>query len=509
MKFTEAKPTGPNNEIGSYPRYAEANSFADRKEEAQIQTELINSFMSGGKRRKQRGGQRPDYGKPGIGSEDSLCGSYQTPDETQFTPDKYIVVPQPPGGSGGALDANDTVINLAKTFTQAKANSEGDWSTADSKFEDDKQNLGNLKIKGGSRRKSLKKRHRRGRRKTRRKRRGGGLPILMEEIRAERKTPRRKKRTRKRRGERRRKKRKKGGAWCKCSELEKQRIARQGEAAWSRTVSPRDSYVQYQPGTNFTEWLKREEARRARLGESEEADAYNLVRPVGVKRERGQRNLIKKGGRRRKTRKKRGRGRKTRKKRGGAQHGTKEDIVDKIIQSIKSVKKKVTRDYVQKNMKIFLDDAPLAYFSNPTEMSETDKLDAEEQRINDEKEFIVDIRDNFGLDDNSFKWIFQTPQKIKYINAGLEVINLYFQNVPPGFENSFGGSNQLNTETHFINSLQNLPIKEANMLEFGGAGAGTVHVVPYRTQPSPVPDSRIPSPPPPHTKAEGGVWNTN
>ena len=202
--------------------------------------------------------------------------------------------------------------------------------------------------------------------------------------------------------------------------------------------------------------------------------------------------------------------RKTRKKKGGAQHGTKEDVIDKIILSIKSVNKKVTKNYVQKNMKDFLDDAPLAYFSNPTEMSETDKLDAEQQRIEDEREFIFDIRDNFGLDDNSFMWVFQTPQKIKYINAGLEVINLYFQNNPPigWFESSFGTNNQLNAETHFINSLQNLPIKKPNMREFGGAGAGTVHVVPYRTQPSPVPD-RIPSPPPPHTKAEGGVWNTN
>ena len=30
------------------------------------------------RRRRQRGGQKGKYGKPGIGSEDSLCGAYQT-----------------------------------------------------------------------------------------------------------------------------------------------------------------------------------------------------------------------------------------------------------------------------------------------------------------------------------------------------------------------------------------------------------------------------------------------
>jgi len=209
FQHSEAKPTGPNNELQSFPRYAPKNEFSARQEEAKKQTELLNLYMGGGKkRRRQRGGVRPDYGKPGIGSEDSLCGAYQTPEETQFTPDKYIVVPQPPGGSGGALDANDTVINLAKTFTQAKANSEGDWSTPESKFSDDRQNLGNLKLKGG-RRKSRKKRHR-----------GGGLPILMEEIRTEQTKRRRRRKTRRKR-RRRTRRRHRGGKWCKCEDLEK------------------------------------------------------------------------------------------------------------------------------------------------------------------------------------------------------------------------------------------------------------------------------------------------
>jgi len=120
------------------------------------------------RRKRQRGGA--PYQKPGIGSEDSICGSFQTPEERKYTPDKWIVVPQPPGGSGGMLDANQTAIKMAQTFVQAKANSEGDWSTPDSKFEDDKQDIGNLKI--GGRRKSRKKRRRK-RRRTR-KRRGGG-----------------------------------------------------------------------------------------------------------------------------------------------------------------------------------------------------------------------------------------------------------------------------------------------------------------------------------------------
>ena len=209
-EHAEAKPTGPNNELQSFPRYAPKNEFSARQEEAKKQTELLNLYMGGGKkRRRQRGGVRPDYGKPGIGSEDSLCGAYQTPEETQFTPDKYIVVPQPPGGSGGALDANDTVINLAKTFTQAKANSEGDWSTADTKFEDDRQNLGNLKLKGGQR-KSRKKRHQ-----------GGSLVILEEEKRAQRPKRRRKTRKKKRKGGRRTRRRHRGGKWCKCEDLEK------------------------------------------------------------------------------------------------------------------------------------------------------------------------------------------------------------------------------------------------------------------------------------------------
>ena len=94
------------------------------------------------RRRRQRGGQRGDYGKPGIGSEDSLCGAYQTPEESQYTPDKYIVVPQPTGSSGGALEANDITIGLAKAFTQAKANSEGDFSVVDTELQDDRQKIG-------------------------------------------------------------------------------------------------------------------------------------------------------------------------------------------------------------------------------------------------------------------------------------------------------------------------------------------------------------------------------
>ena len=220
---SEAKPTGPNNELQSFPRYAPKNDFAAREEEAKKQTELLNLYMSGGKRRRrQRGGVRPDYGKPGIGSEDSLCGAYQTPDEVQFTPDKYIVVPQPPGGSGGALDANDTVINLAKTFTQAKANSEGDWSTPESKFKDDRQNLGNLKLDIGSLKKNLGNlKLKGGRRKSRKKRhQGGGLPILMEEIRAEQTKRHRRRKTRRKR-RRRTRRRHRGGKWCKCEDLEK------------------------------------------------------------------------------------------------------------------------------------------------------------------------------------------------------------------------------------------------------------------------------------------------
>ena len=90
------------------------------------------------RRRRQRGGQKGNYGKPGIGSEDSLCGAYQTPEEIQYTPDKYIVVPQPTGSSGGSLQANDITVNLAKALTQARANSEGDFSVVDTTFQDDR-----------------------------------------------------------------------------------------------------------------------------------------------------------------------------------------------------------------------------------------------------------------------------------------------------------------------------------------------------------------------------------
>jgi hypothetical protein len=98
------------------------------------------------KRGGQRGGKKPSYGLPGIGAESSLCGNYQTPDEAKFTPDKYITVPQIPGGSKGVFNANDISVNLAKTLTQAKANSEGDYSTAESQYQDDGAKIGNLNL---------------------------------------------------------------------------------------------------------------------------------------------------------------------------------------------------------------------------------------------------------------------------------------------------------------------------------------------------------------------------
>lgn len=98
------------------------------------------------RRRRQRGGQKPSYGLPGIGNESSLCGNYQTPDEAKFTPDKYITVPQIPGGSKGIFNANSISVNLAKTLTQAKANSEGDYSTAKSQYQDDGAKVGNLNL---------------------------------------------------------------------------------------------------------------------------------------------------------------------------------------------------------------------------------------------------------------------------------------------------------------------------------------------------------------------------
>ena len=136
-------------------------------------------MQGGGSRILQHGGQKGSYGKPGIGSEASLCGAFQTPEEIQYTPDKYIVVPQPAGSSGGPLAANDITVNLAKALTQARANSEGDFSVVDTAFQDDRQDVGNIKLpKGGRRRrrrrKSRKKKHqrrRRSRRQSRRRRR--------------------------------------------------------------------------------------------------------------------------------------------------------------------------------------------------------------------------------------------------------------------------------------------------------------------------------------------------
>jgi len=113
--------------------------------------------IAAGGRRRQCGGSK----KTSKGTEDSLCGSYQTPDERQFTSDKYIVVPQPSGGS------EETTINLAKTLTQAKANSEGDFSVVDTVFQDDSQKTSNLRggrkhHKRKKKRRSRKKKHRRG-----------------------------------------------------------------------------------------------------------------------------------------------------------------------------------------------------------------------------------------------------------------------------------------------------------------------------------------------------------
>ena len=144
--------------------------------DAQKDDGMANAGGRRRRRRRQRGGQKGNYGKPGIGSEDSLCGAYQTPEEMQYTPDKYIVVPQPTGSSGGPLSANDITVNLAKSLTQARANSEGDFSVVDTIFQDDRQDVGNIKLpKGGRRRrrrrKSRKKKHQRRRRSRRRSRR--------------------------------------------------------------------------------------------------------------------------------------------------------------------------------------------------------------------------------------------------------------------------------------------------------------------------------------------------
>jgi hypothetical protein len=205
-KYTQAQPKGPNNKLPHFPVLPPTDPHKIRMDKAEKHTKLLSmySVQGGGgrstrKRINQRGGQSKtepqqwtgsNYGKPGIGSESSICGPYQTPDELRYTPDKYIVVPQPAGGVDGALSANDTTINLAKTFTQAKANSEGDYSTINTKFRDDKQTIGNLKLTSGGYKKRKRKSRRRKRRKSRksrksRKRRGG------------RRTKRRKKNSRK------------------------------------------------------------------------------------------------------------------------------------------------------------------------------------------------------------------------------------------------------------------------------------------------------------------------
>lgn len=312
---SEAKPTGPNNELQSFPRYAPKNDFAAREEEAKKQTELLNLYMGGAKRRRrQRGGVRPDYGKPGIGSEDSLCGAYQTPDEVQFTPDKYIVVPQPPGGSGGALDANDTVINLAKTFTQAKANSEGDWSTPESKFKDDRQNLGNLKLDIGSLKKNLGKlKLKGGRRKSRKKRhQGGGLPILMEEIRAEQTKRHRRRKTRRKR-RRRTRRRHRGGKWCKCEDLEKICMKREKQQKRSQKSAKK---FEERKATRQGRLLGLDDLPGALIGQRVVPGGSDWWRPAAVQREMSEGLWV--GGvrkRRRKTRRRRKRRRRKRRRR--------------------------------------------------------------------------------------------------------------------------------------------------------------------------------------------------
>ena len=192
--FTEAKSTGENNKLPAFPMHAPKDDYDDFQKHAEMQTKYLKMYNGGRRRRRksrkkkrrrrrrsrrrrrQRGGQKGNYGKPGIGSEDSLCGAYQTPEEMQYTPDKYIVVPQPTGSSGGPLSANDITVNLAKSLTQARANSEGDFSVVDTIFQDDRQDVGNIKLpKGGRRRrrrrKSRKKKHQRRRRSRRRSRR--------------------------------------------------------------------------------------------------------------------------------------------------------------------------------------------------------------------------------------------------------------------------------------------------------------------------------------------------
>ena len=163
--FTEAKSTGENNKLPAFPMHAPKDDYDDFQKHAEMQTKYLKMHnVVGGRRRRrksrkkrrrrrrrrsrrhrrrrQRGGQKGNYGKPGIGSEDSLCGAYQTPEETQYTPDKYIVVPQPTGSSGGPLEANNITVNLAKALTQARANSEGDFSVVDSTFQDDREKIG-------------------------------------------------------------------------------------------------------------------------------------------------------------------------------------------------------------------------------------------------------------------------------------------------------------------------------------------------------------------------------
>jgi hypothetical protein len=191
--YTEATTTGPNNKLPSFPSHNNKNDFDDHQEVADTHGKMLAFYnvKQGGKRRRrksrkkkhrrsrrqrsrrkrQRGGQKGKYGKPGIGSEDSLCGSFQTPEEMKFTPDKYIVVPQPSGSTGGALSTNETTMSLAKVLTQARANSEGDFGVVDSVFQDDREDIGDAKIpKGGRRRrKSRRRRRRRKRRKSRKK----------------------------------------------------------------------------------------------------------------------------------------------------------------------------------------------------------------------------------------------------------------------------------------------------------------------------------------------------
>jgi hypothetical protein len=182
--------------------------------------------------------------------------------------------------------------------------------------------------------------------------------------------------------------------------------------------------------------------------------------------------------RRRKTRRKR---RRTRKKRGGAEHGTFEDVIDKVFTSITkydNTRIEGLKPALKKKMTKLREDYIMGGFGPEDDMW-----------------FLDNLYEIYELDQQAFQWAKQTSpgrRRIKNIDFGLNVIHLYFsenkplepltwrrltwkfpssrtseENVVASRTAAAAERDKLNLEikaqTYFINSLKKLPVAKEKM----------------------------------------------